>query len=86
MELLHENDFLLSNSARGYPYHNAIVERFMKALKQEEVYLMNYETYLDVLENLPRFVEEVYCGRKVGEREPIRVGARSGVQLMDRWR
>ena len=31
-------------------------------------------------------IVEVYCGRKVGEREPIRVGARSGVQLMDRWR
>ena len=68
MELLHENDFLLSNSARGYPYHNAIVERFMKALKQEEVYLMNYETYLDVLENLPRFVEEVYNEKRVHSR------------------
>ena len=29
----------------------------MKTLKQEEVYLANYETYLDVLENLPVFIE-----------------------------
>jgi len=68
VELLHENQFLLSNSARGNPYHNAIVERFMKTLKQEEVHLMNYQTYLDVLENLPRFIEEVYNEKRVHSR------------------
>ena len=35
----------------------------MKTLKQEEVYLANYETYLDVLENPPSFIEEV-CNEK----------------------
>ena len=68
VELLQDNHVLLSNSARGNPYHNAIVERFMKTLKQEEVYLMNYETYLDVLENLPRFIEEVYNEQRVHSR------------------
>ena len=37
----------------------------MKTLKQEEVYLANYETYLDVLENLPTFIEEVYNEKRV---------------------
>lgn len=32
----------------------------MRTLKQEEVYLASYETYLDVIENLPQFLEEVY--------------------------
>ncbi|MHB8624434.1 MAG: integrase core domain-containing protein, partial [Sulfuricaulis sp.] len=40
-------------------------ESFMKTLKQEEVYLANYETYLDVLENLPTFIEEVYNEKRV---------------------
>jgi len=37
----------------------------MRTLKQEEVYLANYETYLDVIENLPRFIEEVYNEKRV---------------------
>ena len=50
---------------QGNPYHNAFVASFMKTLKQEEVYLANYETYLDVLENLPTFIEEVYNEKRV---------------------
>ncbi|MCR4256682.1 MAG: IS3 family transposase [Candidatus Uhrbacteria bacterium] len=63
--LLNEHKFAISNSAKGNPYHNAFVESFMKTLKQEEVYLANYETYLDVLENLPTFIEEVYNEKRV---------------------
>jgi putative transposase len=37
----------------------------MKTLKQEEVYLSNYETYLDVIENFPTFIEEVYNEKRV---------------------
>lgn len=32
----------------------------MKTLKYDEIYMGNYETYLDVVENLPFFIEEVY--------------------------
>ena len=37
----------------------------MRTLKQEEVYLANYETYLDVIENLPIFIEEVYNEKRI---------------------
>ncbi len=37
----------------------------MKTLKQEEAYLANYETTLDVLDNLPSFIEEVYNEKRV---------------------
>jgi len=53
VDLLNKHGFSISNSAKGNPYDNAFVESFMKTLKQEEVYLGNYGTYLDVLENLP---------------------------------
>jgi putative transposase len=65
VELLKEHGFWISNSAKGNPYDNAWTERFMRTLKQEEVYLANYETYLDVIENLPRFIEEVYNEKRV---------------------
>ena len=65
IEILEKNKFWISNSAKGNPYDNAWTERFMRTLKQEEVYLANYETYLDVIENLPKFIEEVYNEKRV---------------------
>ena len=32
----------------------------MKTLKINEVYMWEYETYLDVIDRVPRFIEEVY--------------------------
>jgi len=37
----------------------------MKTLKDNEVYMWNYETYLDVLERIPYFIEEVYNKKRV---------------------
>ena len=37
----------------------------MRMLKQEEVYLANDETYLDVVENLPIVIEEIYNEKRV---------------------
>ena len=49
-----------SMGRRGNPYDNAQAESFMKTLKVEEVYLMEYETFDDVAATLPRFIEDVY--------------------------
>lgn len=50
----------ISMSRTGNPYDNAHMESFFKTLKYEEVHLSNYETYDDVIERLPHFMEEVY--------------------------
>lgn len=63
--LLKQHKLVPSNSAKGNPYHNAFVESFMKTLKQEEVYLANYQTYLDVITHLPMFIEAVYNEKRV---------------------
>jgi len=57
---LKEHGFEVSMSGKGNPYDNATMESFFKTLKQEEVYLFEYETITDVQSRLPYFIEQVY--------------------------
>ena len=49
-----------SMSAAGCPYDNAKAESFFKTLKQEEVYLSQYNNFDEALENIGVFLEDVY--------------------------
>jgi len=49
----------------GNPYENAMMESFFKTLKYEEVYLWEYETYKDVMERLPNFLDDVYNHKRL---------------------
>ncbi len=55
----------ISMSAVGNPYDNAKAESFFKTLKQEEVYLKEYDSFADAEENLTIFIEHVYNEKRL---------------------
>ena len=65
IELLTEWKFQISMSRKGNPYDNAWAESFMKIMKYEEIYLSEYETYEDVVNRLPHFLEEIYNRKRI---------------------
>ena len=64
-QLLRDHGVAGSMGRRGNPYDNAKAESFMKTLKVEAVYPMAFESFQDVAEYLPEFIEHVYNERRL---------------------
>lgn len=64
-QFLSAHGLIGSMGRRGNPYDNAKAESFMKTLKVEGVYPMAFETFADVVDHLPRFIDRLYNGRRL---------------------
>jgi transposase InsO family protein len=65
IKFLLENEFEISMSRPGVPEENAFIESFFKTLKKEEVYVRKYQTINEVINNVPKFIEEVYNKKRL---------------------
>lgn len=64
-QVLHTAGVQISMSAQGQPTENAYAERFMRTLKEEEVYLHEYQDFADAREHVGRFLNDVYMHKRV---------------------
>ena len=55
----------LSMAATGQPTENAYAERWIRTLKEEEVYLHEYRDYSDARDNIALFIDDVYNTKRV---------------------
>ena len=72
----------LSMSAPGQAWQNGHAERWMRTLKEEEVYLSDYQTYADALKQIGRFIDAVYNRKRIHSS----LGNLSPMQFEAEWR
>ena len=65
IDCLEKHNIEISMSRKGNPYDNAFAESFIKTLKVEEVYLNEYQTFVDALSNIRHFIEKVYNKKRL---------------------
>jgi transposase InsO family protein len=63
--LLEQNEIQSSMSRRGNPCDNARAERFMRTLKEEEVYGADYRNLEDARSRIGEFLEQAYNRRRL---------------------
>ena len=63
--LLKSRGIRISMSRRGNPYDNAKAERFMRTLKEEEVYLFEYESMAEAVDRIGTFLDDVYNQKRL---------------------
>jgi transposase InsO family protein len=65
IEKLQSRGIAVSCSAKGKPTQNGKCERFIRTLKESEVYLNAYEDLADARRQIRRFLEDVYMRKRI---------------------
>ncbi len=63
--LLKNNHVQISMAGRGAPQENPYAERLIRTIKEEEVYLSDYDDFLDALSQIGYFIEEIYEKKRI---------------------
>jgi transposase InsO family protein len=65
IDLLTSRDVRISMADVGAAWQNGYAERLIRTIKEEEVYLTEYEDYPDALAQIGRFLDEVYMHKRI---------------------
>jgi putative transposase len=65
VQLLLEHHVHISMAAIGKAEENGYAERFMRTIKEEEVDLADYRDFADALEQIGRFIDQVYQVKRI---------------------
>ena len=65
VQVLQQHEIIISMSRPGNPYDNAKAERFMRTLKYEEVYLNDYDNFVEVRSSMEHFIDALYNHKRL---------------------
>ena len=71
----------ISMAEAGEAWQNGYAERLMRTIKEQEVGLLDYEDYTDVLCQLGRFLDEVYMHNRIHSS----LGYPTPAEFEDQW-
>jgi putative transposase len=64
-DILQDGGVRVSMSAVGRPTDNPYAERVIRTIKEEEVYLADYESFAEAYQRIGHFIEDVYQTRRI---------------------
>jgi putative transposase len=65
VDLLKVHGIQISMAAVGKAEENGYAERFMRTIKEEEVNLSDYLDFMDALEQIGHFIDDVYMTKRI---------------------
>jgi putative transposase len=65
VQRLQERGVQLSMAAVGQAHENGYAERLIRTIKEEEVYLADYQDFADAQRNIRRFLDDVYNVKRI---------------------
>jgi transposase InsO family protein len=82
VQMLQAVNVQISMAEVGEAWQNGYAERLMRTIKEEEVDLSDYKDYTDALQQLGRFLDEVYGYKRIHSS----LGYLTPAEFEDQWR